>query len=500
VISRAAEIEYGDRVKVQGQLEEIEGLSNPGLLSFADYLKNQGVVCRLNASLAPPEIIKRGGGSFFKRVSIKIKDHLIKIPQKTLPEPYATLLSSIVFGSKAAKAPKEIKEVYKKAGVAHLLVASGMHLGILVGVCLFVVRSSRLPLWLGVLITTVVNLLYAVMTGFGPSILRAAIMAEIMLVGLLFEREKEIYTSLAISAFIILLYNPKFLFEVGFQLSFAATWSLVYVAPVIAERLKVFLPKTLATLASAALAPVLASTPITLYHFSSTSPIGIVTNMLLLPWVGVIVILGFVSTVLGVIFLPLAELINGANLILLWLADLIVTTLAKFPFAQLYLAPPRFPLVLGYYLGLVGLVEIMRRGKFPKINKFRLVLGILALGFLLVWNIALTDNFGGLTVTILDVGQGDSILVETPSGKRMLIDASERDMGEQVVVPYLLRRGIKKLDLVVMTHPHEDHVGGLPAILENIKVEAVLEPGAVYENEAYYRFKALIKQNKIKHQ
>jgi len=500
IISKASKAEYGDQVEIKGKIEGLESLSNPGLLSFADFLKNKGINCQLRSTRSPPKIISRHGGNPLKRWSIALKNHLIIIPQKTLPEPYSTLLSSIVFGSRAAKAPKDIKETYKRAGVAHLLVASGMHLGILVGVCLFIVRSTRMPLWMGVLITSIVNFMYALMTGFGPSILRAAIMAEIMLVGLLFEREKEIYTSLALSAFIILLFNPKCLFDVGFQLSFGATWSLVYVAPVIAERLKPYLPKYIAALVSAAIAPVLASVPITLFHFSQASLIGVITNILLLPWVGIIVVLGFVSTVLGAIFLPLGELINGSNLILLWIANWIVTTLASFPFAQVFLAPPKFPIIISYYVGLAGMVEILRRGKFPKFNKFRLAVICLTIVGLLLWNATLSSAVKGLTVTVLDVGQGDSILIEAPSGKRMLIDGSERKMGERVIVPYLRKRGISRLDLVVLTHPHEDHVGGLLAVLEKIKVNTVLDSGFNYNSQSYRRFLSLVRRNKIKYQ
>lgn len=498
VSSKASKLNYGDKVEIKGKLEDLESLSNPGILSYADYLKNKGISCQLRASRAPPKIIS-SGGNLLKKISINVKNHLISIPQKTLPEPYSTLLASIVFGSRAASAPAEIKETYKRAGVAHLLVASGMHLGILIGVCLFVVRSSRSPLWLGILITSIVNFMYALMTGFGPSILRAAIMAEIMLVGLLFEKEKEIYTSLALAAFIILLYNPKFLFEVGFQLSFAATWSLVYVAPVINEKIKAFIPPAVSVTVSAAIAPVLASIPITLFHFSQASLIGVITNVMLLPWVGIIVVLGFISTVLGAIFLPLAELINGANLILLWIANLIVTSLASLPFAQVFLAPPKFPIVFAYYVGLAGMVEVLRRGRFPKMNKFRITAVCLTIFLILLWNTALSEAKSGLTITILDVGQGDSILIECPSGKRLLVDGSERKMGERVIVPYLQKRGIRKLDMVILTHPHEDHVGGLPAVLEKIKVDTVMDPGFDYNSATYQRFKALIKKNKIKY-
>ncbi|MEA3492850.1 MAG: DNA internalization-related competence protein ComEC/Rec2 [Candidatus Margulisiibacteriota bacterium] len=498
VVSKRSRLEYGDKIDLKGKLEGIDDLTNPGILSYAQYLKNRGIRCRVRSPRAPPKVIGHGG-DFFKKLSINLKNRLMLIPQKTLPEPYSTLLSSIVFGTKAAKAPREIKDTYKRAGVAHLLVASGMHLGILVGVCLFLVRSLRLPLWLGILITSAVNIFYALMTGAGPSILRAAIMAEIMLVGLLFEKEKEVYTSMAIAAFLILLFNPKVLFEVGFQLSFAATWALVYVAPVMNERINDKMPKALSSLVSVAIAPVLATVPITLFHFSQTSIVGVLTNILLLPWIGFVVILGFVSTVLGSIFLPLGELINGANLILLWIAHQIVSSLASFPFAMLYLAPPKFPLVIGYYTALVLGAEVVRRGKIPKLNRFRLITLALVVVCVLLWNTALSSPIKGLTITVLDVGQGDSILIEAPSGKKILVDGGEEKMGERIVIAYLQKRGINKLDMVILTHPHEDHVGGLRPLLQKIKVGTVLDPGAPYNTRSYRLFKELIRRNKIKH-
>ena len=498
VMAKDSQLEYGDRVEIKGKLEELESLSNPGVLSYADYLENKGIRCRIKAVRSPPRLLSRGGNPLIK-LSIHLKDRLMLIPQKTLPEPYATLLTSIIFGTRAAGTPQEIKEIYKRAGLAHLLVASGMHLGILVGVCLFAVRSSRLPLWLGVMITTIVNFLYALITGFGPSILRAAIMAEIVLIGLLFEREKEAYTSLALAALIILLFNPKYLFDAGFQLSFAATWSLVYVSPVIHERLKPLMPAGISTVLSAALAPVLATVPITLFHFSQFSVIGVLTNVLLLPWIGAVVVLGFISTFIGALILPLGELVNGANLILLAFAHWIVCALSSLPFAQVFLPAPRVPLVIGYYAGLAGLTEILRRGKFPRLDKYRIMVVSLAVLGLLLWNAALSEASKGLTITVLDVGQGDSILIETPSGRRILVDGGEKKMGERVVVPFLRKKGINKLDMVVLTHPHDDHVGGLPEVLGAIKVDSVLEPGFVFESEAYQRFLDLIRRNKIKY-
>jgi len=346
---------------------------------------------------------------------------------------------------------------------------------------------------------SLVNWLYALMTGFGPSILRAAIMAEIMLVGFLFEREKEAYTCLAIAAFIILLFNPENLFNVGFQLSFVATWAFVYIAPVFVGRLKIYLPHFWANLLAAAVAPVLVTMPITLFHFSQASLIGVITNLFLLPWISVVVILGFVASVLGVIFLPLGELLNSANLVLIWIMHLVVTSLASLPFAQVFLAPPGPFLIIVYYLGLVGLVEVLRRGKFPKIDKFRISLLVLAVLALFVWKLAFVGSSRDLVITVLDVGQGDSIFIESPSGKNILIDGGEFKMGDRIVLPFLRRRGISSLDLVVLTHGHSDHLGGILELLPQIKFKQVLDSGLPYESKSYQNFLRLIKKNKIKY-
>jgi len=496
VKSENTKLEYGDKIEIKGRLEEINGLSNPAITSYADYLESKGIIRQCKV-FGLPQVIGHGGNRLVK-FSNFLRERLTVIHQKTLPAPYATLLSSIVFGSQASGMPAEIKEIYKKAGVSHLLVASGMNVSILVGVCLFIVRQLNIPLGFAFLGGSLVNLIYSMIAGGGPSVLRAAIMAEIMLIGLLFERDKEVFSALALSALVILLYDPGLLFDAGFQLSFAATWALVYVAPVLAEKLKKHIPLFFATTLAVSLSPFLASIPITLFHFSQFSLIGILTNILILPWVDTLVIMGFVSTLLGAIFLPLGELVNGANLILLWMAHFIVTSLARWPFAQIFVPPPTLALIMGYYAFLILGVEVLNKDEFPKLNYFKIITILLAILSVFFWNIILLPTNQGLTITMLDVGQGDSILIESPSGRKILIDSGEEPMGEKVVVPYLNRKGINRLDLVVLTHPHDDHLGGILPVLKKIKVEEVLDNGMVYETETYRRFISLLKSKHIK--
>ena len=426
---------------------------------------------------------------------------IISIHQQTLPKDYANLLGSIIFGLKASPISPELKDDYKKAGVIHILVASGQQVAILIGVCLAVRRFFKIPILLTVILISILNLIFVFMTGAGPSIIRAAIMGELTLLGLLFERERDFYTSLAMAALLILIWDPLTLFDIGFQLTFTATWSLVYLAPLIEDSLKKFIPQIIASPLAVAIAPVSVTTPISVYYFNQLSLIAVFSNLLVVPLAEILTVLGFLSTVLGLIFLPLAEIINGTNFLLLKCLNSIVEFFSHLPGAYAYVVQPSLPLMIGYYAGIVWLANELKAG--IKMTKNRLIIIGLTLIALIIWHSALSSqgiaqNLGPkeLRVSVLDVGQGDSILVEAPSGKKLLIDGGEGRKGKGAL-PILSRKGINKLDMVILTHPHDDHVGGLPAVLKNVKVDEVLDSGQPHPSKAYIQFLSLVNQKEI---
>lgn len=499
-------LKYGDRIRIKGKLSKFTDLANPGLSSYSDYLEARGIRCKLFSYNLEPKILSRGHGNLAVTLGIYLQHKFKHVIQTTLQKPYSTLLGSIVLGSRASPPPPELKEAYKKVGVVHLLVASGMHLMILMGVCLGLCKFFRVSLTPSIVSASVVGLLYTLVTGAGPSIVRAFIMAEITLLALLIEREKDIYIALAFAALCLLVINPANLFEIGFQLSFAATWSLLYIGPVLQEKFNAFLPRFFSTLFSASTAPVLATSPITIYYFSHLSIVAILTNILVLPWIGTLLSLGFVSTTLGIFFLPLASILNGTVFLMLKVLNFIVSTLSSLPFASASIVPPTPALVFGYYAGLIALTEFLRRGREFKLTKKKLVVVTLFVVAVFVWNSAFTGQSSSkdLILTMIDVGQGDSILIESPAGISMLVDGggSGRSknidhIGAKIVVPVLKRKGINKLDLVVLTHPHDDHVGGIPEVLKAIKVDLILDPKLSNNSPAYTRFVRLIKEKEI---
>jgi competence protein ComEC len=509
-------INYGDNIKLRGELSEGQLFSNP--------LMPQGMkIYKLFAIYYEVQPGQRA--SLFKKIALGFSRRFNEVLVNILPPKEAALLGSILLGTTVSPIDDQTKTDYRQAGLIHLLVASGTQVSILIGVCLGLLRFCRVPDWPAIIITSLFNLLLVIVTGGGASILRAAIMGEVMLIGLLFERQGEIYTALALSALILIIADPNTLFDLGFQLSFAATWALVYIAPVLGKKM----PQLLAVTA----APLLATTPIIAYNLSQVTPGGIISNFLVIPWVEFLTVFGFMTAVLGFFFLPLAQFFGNTLWLMLAVLDKIVVFVPSLPGACFYVSAPSIIIVGGYYAGLISAIEFMKRGGELIVTRKGLAFALVIILSLFVWDRAFSAppalGERQMTVTVIDVGQGDSILIEPPDGKKILIDGGGMDRGEgngsdhgegngggqviresgdqeegdpvgaKVVVPFLHRKGINHLDLVILTHPHADHVGGLNNVLAEIKADEVLDGGQVYNSQAYKRFKELIAANQIKY-
>ena len=499
---------YGNRVAVHGKLSKIISTNNPGIASSGDLMAKRRIACQMFSNGSNVEIIARSIGNPIKYISIIIKNKLISVIQSTMNEPYSSLLGSIVFGSQASPLSDELQDNYRTAGVIHLLVVSGTQVSIILACVLAVCGSFGFSRNIRMMTVTLANLMFTVMVGAGPSIVRAAVMCEAALIAKAFERENDFYNSLAISAFVLLVLNPLNLFDIGFQLSFMATWALFYVAPAIEEQIVKYVPACLSGTVAISIAPTIATTPIILYNFGQVSFVSIISNFLIIPWIEITVILGFVSTLMGLVFLPVAYVLNNTLTLLLAMLNSVIYLFSGFPFACRYFTPPGLLVILIYYIILVGGIEMMK-------GRLQLRPGKAAITLIVLLCIALLSGVsshaaGDLVVTFIDVGQGDSILIESPSGHKALIDGGGRQenassrlikkedpVGKSIIVPFLRKKGINELDLVILTHPHDDHVAGLPYVLEKIKVDMVLDSGQPHTSRGYYRFLKLIEQKKI---
>jgi competence protein ComEC len=492
-------VSYGDGIDLAGMFSRGGKVSNPGQFDMERYLAGKNILGTVYVQ-DPQDIVvlSRGGGIVYE--AIRLKNRILQEFKRMLPEKQAVMLGSILFGTKASPVPAETVESYRKSGVVHILVASGNRVSILLGICLALRRSLGLAPWMSTVLASFLIWSFTAMAGFGPSIVRASVMGQITLLGGLLEREADFYNTLCASAFFILIFNPLMLFDIGFQLSFAATWSFVYLAPVFSGELKPRMPPLAAESFSAALSPFLATLPITLYYFSTVSFVGVFANMLVVPLTEVITTIGFVSSFIAAVAPVLAyapALVAAALIIVL---DAIVVFFSRIPGAFGSFCRPHPMLVFIYYAGLVYTVERMKKNGavFSPCLVFKAVFLAAAVFFTFTLSSAIFAQ-RQLEITVLDVGQGDSIFIKMPGGENILIDAGPPKAAKKVILPFLSAKGVNKIDLAVLTHAHDDHVGGFPSILENVRIDKVLDPGVPHASAAYRRFLALIGRNNIKY-
>jgi len=433
----------------------------------------------------------------------QIREKFVSVPQKLLPKPYSQLLGSMIFGSKVALPPEEAKEAFRKTGTIHLLVASGLHLSILMGSLINLFRFLSLPNKIGSAFALILGFLYVLMVGAGASIVRAFIMAGMSLFANLLERENDSLSALSFAALILLIITPHNIFKIGFQLSFAATFALLYAAPIFEKTFSEKIPKIIRVALSVSLAPYIFTMPIIFYNFSQISVVAVLVNALIISWVGYVIILGFCAIILGSIFLSVAYIFSGVLFFLLFALNSLVFLFSSIPFASFNIGAPNLVIIFMYYSGVFAIISMMNKKQAYKFNKSHLLVIVLAIASIFVWQ-ASTDEFQflvekELNITVIDVGQGDSIFISTPSDKKILIDGGNGYAGRCVVLPFLRKSGVNKLDVVILTHPHSDHVGGFKEILSQIKVDLVLDSGQAHTSNYYMNFLKLIEKNKIKY-
>ncbi|MDF2630841.1 MAG: ComE-like competence protein [Symbiobacteriaceae bacterium] len=495
---------FGERVEMQGSLKPPPGPKTPGGFDRAAYLARQGVYLTLDTG----EPIVRGPGrvNLLRRVAVAARLRLEASLRASLPERDAALMAGLLLGSRA-DLPGDIKEAFRASGVFHLLAVSGGNLAMVIAPLVLLLRRAGLSKRAAAAAGIPAVIFFVFLTGAGPSVTRAGFMALLVLLGTVLRREKDAVNTLGAAVSILLLSSPGLLFDLGFQLSVCATLGILLFARPIEQRLTPVLQKVLGEKVGHLAAQGLSVTfgaqllvePISLYNFGAFSTIAPVANLLVLLFLEPVVQLGSVAAVAGLVVPTLATLLNLPVRLGLWLLITLVKGTSLIPGA--YLEVGRLPAAwaVAWYAVLavvavpalrtkaVAMAPLAARARSPR----RALTAAAALGLLLAtgftWRIALAAPPDTLTVTFLDVGQGDAVVIQAPGGKTMLIDAGAYlpddpktgrpgyNAGADVVVPFLESRGIRRLDYFVLTHPDLDHAGGGSAVLQSVKVGAVLK-------------------------
>lgn len=462
----------GDRVRVEGVVRV------PEEGGFSDSLLRRGIAVEVSAS-----DVERLGPSANPviRAAQSVRSLVGRSIRALFAPREAGLLLGLVLGDDSGL-DEGVARDFHATGLGHMLVVSGENVAMVLAPVLALGLALRLGRWtrFGLGLGTVV--FFVVLTGAEPSVMRAGVMAGLALTGVLLGRPRSAANVLAGAALALLVIDPALVWSVGFQLSVAATGSMVALATPFAERLR-FLPKPLAMATGATLAAQVGVTPVLLFYFHEVPMVTALANVLAFPAVSPALLLGLGASAVGLASPALARpLALAAGLPLRYL-ETVADRLSTAPVPWVTSGGGIAVLVIGFGL-VAAVVGWARPGRRPRGRPAAVALGVLLP--LVVWSSALgAGPPERLTVRFFDVGQGDAALVTSPAGATVLIDAGP---DETQVATELSALGVKRLDIAVATHPHADHVEGFPEVFARIPVGLVLDPGCDEPSPSYDAF------------
>lgn len=477
---------YGDRLELIGIPEIPAEAGNPGDFNYRKYLQSKGIQLVIN-SWDGSGIRKIGTGSlnYILDFCFSFRESLVSILNKSLAPKYASIMEGVLLGS-AGRIDYQAQNDFALSGVIHILSVSGYHMALLAGACLVVGNLFGFSRGLQAFLTITVTLFYAIMIGFSPPVVRSALMIWTLLLARFLKRDYDWQSSISLAALIILLLDPQSLFTAGFQLSFLATWGIFYLAPIIEPGL-ISIPYVGKAI-TVTLAAQLAVLPVTSYYFSYFSIISVIANLIIVPLVSLAMLTGSAAIVGGMVWLPFAETMNISTAFIVELVLKLARVFADLPFSVITTGQPSVTGVIFIYVITVVLLKIARNREMHlktlrmcQVNRQKLVLALLIAAAVFLWAGIFIPDKGKLEITFLDIGQGDATLIRTPGGKYLIIDTggnedanSTFDPGERILVPFLRRQGIRSIDLMLLSHPHADHIQGAEAVLKYLDVEMLV--------------------------
>ncbi len=475
---------YGQVVRMRGRLKTPPAGET---FSYQDYLAHQGILAYMPDAEATR--LPFTAGNPVLRLVYAFKAHAVEVVYRIFPEPEASLLAGILLGDDNGL-PASLQLAYKNTGTAHIIAISGFNIAILAG--LFVSLFSRLlGRRKGALVAVIGIAVYTLLVGASASVLRAAIMGSLALFARQVGRRQNGLNTLAFTGGVMAAINPHVLWEVGFQLSFAATLGLVlYATPFedwFASLLSRRLPLETARRVAApvgefllfTLAAQLTTLPIMAYQFGRISLVSLIANPFILPVQPPVMVLGGLALLLGLVYLPLGKLAGWIAWPFAAYTDRAVQFFNSLPHGVIVLGEFSLVFVVLFYALLLALTLAGNRYK----KGLRLVLApsvlvaALAIATYLVWTAAFAAPDGNLHLTFFNVGTADAVFIQTPGGRTLLVDGGSSPSSLADALGNRLSPFDRRLDWLVVASPQETQMAALPPLLDRFPVSEVLWSG-----------------------
>ncbi len=419
-----------------------------------------------------------------------------------LPEPQATILAGAMWGERGTL-PPDLRGEFQDTGTVHVLVTAGLHLGVVAALALGLLRAARCGRIGASLGAIAIVWLYAAFSGAHLPSLRAATMLSFALAAYAAGREALSWNALAAAAVVVVAMRPAAVTSVSFALSFSCVAAIFAFATSLSRALaRTGLPAFLSGALGVSVATQLGTWPLTAATFLIVAPYAPLANVLVVPVIGVAMVVGLFALAASNIA-PLAFVATNVETSLLDFVVTVVRVVGTLPGAHVIATPPPVWTIVAYDAACIVAVFALAR------ERAVIATGILvAASALCLWPPRTMSH--DLVVTAIDVGQADSLLVQTPRGHAFLVDAGGRlerggqggtsvaeDVGERIVVPFLIRAGIHHLDAILLSHPHGDHAGGMAPALRALGANGFADSGQSYAGHAYLDALATARERRV---
>lgn len=464
----------GTGLVLKGVLRSPPGSRNPGGFNYENYLYAKKIPATMYLSANNTEKTGHIKKLPLKRFGLNLRRYILDTLDKNLSEEKAALIGAMLTGYRG-NMTESMENAFSAAGLTHIMAVSGANIAFLIFPLLWIFSMAGMDRRISSVIAIPFIFLYLLVTGIEPSVLRASVMAVLLLLGKALHRRVEVVNSVAVTAFLLLIINPFMLFDVGFQLSVGATLGL----GILYKRVREVFPKKVPGFVSETIASTLSAQagvfPLLIMYFNRISLVSIFTNLLVVPVTGFATCLGAVCVAAASISPFLGKITGYALEAVLHFILAVADTCASFEWAEVYTQHWSYCFIFLYYALLI------LWGKygwdFFRYNKAKLVACILLTGIVLFIRGVVP---GQLKVIFADVGQGDCILISTPEGRNYLIDGAgtynEEETGyygRQVILPMLMHQRIPHIDMAFVTHAHSDHMAGVLTLIEIYPVKSV---------------------------
>lgn len=473
-------LEYGDYIKLTAKYEEPKDSRNYKGFSYKNYLKQNSIYGTIQ-SLEEIQIIEKSNINPLSRLVSNIKSGIINESSLNLSENAKAVFLGILLGEKQ-EVPDDISDSFRKGNMAHILAVSGAHVSYIMLIISIILGKHKRKLYL--ISTIIILIVFMMITNFAPSVVRACLMAIIVLFSKLIHKKSDIYNNLSLSAFLILLHNPYTILNIGFQLTYLGTlgivllssniqtrvntknenkehkYSKLYLKNILKNKLKRIVTNSIIISVSVQILIM----PVILMNFNTISYNFLISGIIATPIFAGIMLIGVISLIpsplKGLCFFILELLVNSLIFVSKFLSNL--------PFSTITIPTPNIVFIISYYIILISVLFSQNKTLLRIVRK-EIVLSILRKFIVIMLTICVVMqcfkifNNKDLRIYFIDVGQGDSSLVITPNNKVILIDGGgsydeSYDVGKNILVPYLLDRGIRKVDYIIVSHFDSDHV------------------------------------------